>query len=231
MPTFYQPEISSGHLLPDESRHAVKVLRLGQGDEIELTDGKGSFCRASITKSDPQKCEFKITHREIIAKRDFSIHLAIAPTKNSERVEWMVEKCVEVGIEKISFILCKTSERKSINMERLEKIVVSAMKQSRQAWLPELVPLKPIEEFISQCTEKNKFIAHVDEQNLVYLKNQGTAASNAVILVGPEGDFTKEELGAANLAGFQKISLGPSRLRTETAGLSAVMLLNFLNQA
>ena len=230
MPTFYQPEISSGHLLPDESRHAVKVLRLGQGDEIELTDGKGSFCRASITTPDPRQCEFKIIQRENIAKRAFSIHLAIAPTKNSERMEWMVEKCVEVGIEKISFMLCKTSERKSINMERLEKIVISAMKQSKQAWLPELVPMKPIEEFISQCTEKDKFIAHVDEQNLVYLKNQGAAAANAVILVGPEGDFTKEELGVAILSGFLKVSLGPNRLRTETAGFSAVMILNLLNQ-
>ena len=230
MPTFYQPEISSGHLLPEESRHAIKVLRLGPGAEIELTDGKGGFYHANITKPDPRQCEFKITQHEIISKRAFSIHLAIAPTKNSERMEWMVEKCVEVGIEKISFILSKTSERKSINMERIEKIVISAMKQSKQAWLPELVPMKPIDEFISQCTEKDKFIAHVDEQNLVYLKNQGTAAANAVVLVGPEGDFTKEELGVAILSGFLKVSLGPNRLRTETGGLSAVMILNLLNQ-
>lgn len=231
MPTFYQSEISIGHLLAEESKHAAKVLRLREGDEIELTDGKGNFYQGRITKPDPRQCEFEIIQQAVIPKRDFFIHLAIAPTKNADRMEWMVEKCVEVGIEKISFILCKTSERKSVNMERLEKIAISAMKQSKQAWLPDLVQMVTIENFIGQCTERHKFIAYVDDKNPVHLKNQGTVGSDYIVLVGPEGDFTKEELTIAISSGFQKVSLGLTRLRTETAGLTAVMTLNLLNQS
>ena len=230
MHTFYQPEISTGQLLPDESWHALKVLRLKEGDEIKLTDGKGNFCRAKITKADPRLCEFKSIQQEQITQRAFSIHLAIAPTKNSERIEWMIEKCVEIGIEKISFIQCKTSERKSMNMERLEKIVISAMKQSGQAWLPDITQMMPFEKFVSNSAERNKFIAYVDGTNQVFLKNQKTVGSDSVILIGPEGDFTKEELAMATSADFLKVSLGPNRLRTETAGLVAVMTLNVITK-
>ncbi|CAN5442363.1 16S rRNA (uracil(1498)-N(3))-methyltransferase [soil metagenome] len=230
MPLFYQPEITLGHLLSEESKHAIRVLRLESGAEIELTDGKGGFYKAKITTADPHECGFKVIQSSVICERAFSIHLAIAPTKNADRIEWMIEKCVEIGIEKISFIQCKTSERKSINMERLEKIVISAMKQSRKAWLPEVTFMVPFEKFVSESKESQKFIAHVDDKNPDMLKNLANPRSKYVVAIGPEGDFSNEELAIANAAGFKKVSLGPSRLRTETAGLTAVMTLNFLNQ-
>ncbi len=230
MHLFYQPEITLGHLLSEESKHAIRVLRLEVGTEIELTDGKGGFYKAKITNADPHECGFKVTQSSVICERAFSIHLAIAPTKNADRMEWMVEKCVEIGIEKISFIQCKTSERKTINIERLEKIVVSAMKQSQKAWLPEVSFMVPFQKFISESNDALKFIAHVDDKNPDHLKNLATPRSKYVIAIGPEGDFTKEELEMAYLSGFKKVSLGPSRLRTETAGLAAVMALNLVNQ-
>ena len=231
MHTFYQSDVSSGYLLAEESKHAVKVLRLGFRDEIELVDGKGNLYHTRITSPDPHKCEFEILSSTFIPKRNFSIHLAIAPTKNADRIEWMVEKSVEIGIEKISFLLCKTSERKSINMERLEKIVVSAMKQSQQAWLPEIIQMISLQKFMEERPETQKFIALVDDKNPNLLRHLASPQSEYVILIGPEGDFTEEELVAASAAGFKKVSLGPNRLRTETAGLAAVLALNLLNQA
>ena len=142
----------------------------------------------------------------------------------------MVEKSVELGVEKISFVRCATSERKAINMERLEKIVVNAMKQSQQAWLPELVPIMPLEEFIRVCKERHRFIAHVDSGNPVLLKQLAVPYSDYVAMVGPEGDFTGTEIASAVSHGFKKVSLGSSRLRSETAGLAIVMTLNLLNQ-
>lgn len=228
--TFYQSNVSSGYLLSEESKHAVKVLRLISGAEIQLADGKGNFYHARITSPNPNKCEFEILTSTANPKRNFSIHLAIAPTKNADRMEWMVEKCVEIGIEKISFLLTKTSERKSINMERLEKITVSAMKQSQQAWLPEIVQITSLQAFLKERPETQKFIAHVDDQNPNRLQHLASPRSDYVILVGPEGDFTEEELDVASSAHFKKVSLGPHRLRTETAGLVAVTALNQVNQ-
>lgn len=230
MHTFYQSDVSSGYLLADESKHAVKVLRLVSGDEIRLADGKGNLYHARISSPDPFKCEFEILTSAAIPKRTFSIHLAIAPAKNSDRMEWMVEKCVEIGIEKISFLLCKTSERKSINMERLEKIAVSAMKQSEQAWRPEIFQMIPLTTFIAERPETQKFIAHVDDKNPHLLQHLASPRSDYAVLVGPEGDFTEEEVEAASSHGFRKVSLGPTRLRTETAGLAAVIALNQINQ-
>lgn len=197
---------------------------------MQIVDGKGSFYKAIITNADPHECGFTIKSTITIAKPDFSVHLAIAPTKNADRMEWMVEKAVEIGIDKISFIQCKTSERKTINLERLEKIVISAMKQSQKAWLPEIAPMIPFERFISASGGTEKFIAHVDSQNPIQLKSAARPSGNYLILIGPEGDFTNDELAVAHSAGFQKVRLGPSRLRTETAGLAAIMTLNLLNQ-
>lgn len=230
MNLFFVPDRSQHHLSPDESRHAVKVLRLVKGDKIELTDGKGNLYTARLSKPDPKGCEFQITSTIPIPRRSFSIHLAIAPTKNSDRMEWMVEKCVEIGVEKISFVLCKTSERKFLNLERVEKIAVNALKQSHQAWLPMIAQMVPLEKVIAKQTEKQKFIACVDEKNPTHLTQLVTPKSDYVVLIGPEGDFAKEELDMALSAGFQKISLGPTRLRTETAGLFCVTALNILNQ-
>ena len=229
MPLFYQPEITVGHLSKEESGHASRVLRLTAGDEIQITDGRGNLYKALIREPDPTKCKFEILAQSSIPRRAFSVHLAIAPTKNADRMEWMVEKCVEVGIEKISFITCKTSERKTINLERFEKIIVAAMKQSQQAWLPVICELIPFREFITATTEAQRFIAHVDSENPHHLTRAAALAGEYLVLIGPEGDFSLDELALAATSGYQKVSLGPHRLRTETAGLAAVMMLNMLN--
>ena len=229
MALFYQPEISSEVLAPEESRHAVKVLRLESGDVIELTDGKGKLCRARLTETNPRQCAFKITESVSVPRRNFSIHIAIAPTKHLDRMEWMIEKCVEIGVEQISFILCKTSERKVISMERLDKIVISALKQSRQAWLPVLSEIMPIGKFLHASTSSQKFIASVDETNPHHLAQIATPQKDYTVLIGPEGDFTKEEILSATSHGFRVASLGPNRLRTETAGLTACCILNLIN--
>lgn len=228
-PLFYQPDLSLGHLAEEESRHAVKVLRLTEGSVCDITDGKGQYVQARLTKADARQCPFLIIERKAIPKRPFSIHLAIAPTKNMDRMEWMVEKSVEMGIERISFLQCKTSERTSLNMERVEKIAVSAMKQSQQAWLPDLAPIMPFSTFVRSCQENLKFITTVDKQNPRHLKDLAPAGSDYAVLVGPEGDFSAEELAIAGAAGFLPASLGPNRLRTETAGLFVVAVLNLVN--
>lgn len=229
MNLFYQSSIPQGvhHLDREESHHAIRVLRMDKGQALELTDGKGSFYVAKIVTADPKKCAFEITEKKQVAKRDFQIHIAIAPTKNADRIEWFIEKATEIGVDQISFMLCKNSERKSINFDRLEKVAVSAMKQSRQAWLPRLSELTPFKEILAVSADQ-KFIAYVDASNPKHLNSISMPKKNYLVLVGPEGDFSKEELELAEKTGFEKVSLGPNRLRTETAGLVAVQSLNFI---
>lgn len=231
MNLFYQPNISQGihHLDREESHHAIRVLRLDKAQSLNLTDGQGSFYIAKIVKADPKKCEFEITEKKQVAKRDFHIHIAIAPTKNADRMEWFIEKATEIGVDQISFMLCKNSERKSINFERLEKVAVSAMKQSQQAWLPHLSEMTSLKEILTASGDQ-KFIAHVDGSNPRQLQSIAKPKKNYLVLIGPEGDFSKEELEVAEKTGFEKVSLGPNRLRTETAGLVAVQNLNFIQQ-
>jgi 16S rRNA (uracil1498-N3)-methyltransferase len=226
---FYQPEIPNGvfTLSPDESKHVIKVLRLKEGDRIDITDGKGVFYEAQITHPDSLKCVFAVQSTRAQARKAFRIHIAIAPTKNTDRIEWFVEKTVELGIDHISFILCANSERKSLKLDRLEKVAISAMKQSRQAWLPQLTPLLPLKDVLVSDV-KQKFIAFVDNQNSQHLKS-APAGGDYLVLVGPEGDFSQEELQRAQERGFQKVSLGNNRLRTETAGLAACHILNLIN--
>ena len=230
MNLFFQPEIKRGalHLDAEESHHAVRVLRLTEGSEIQLTDGKGFFYSAKISKANPKKCEFEISEEQPVIKRDFSIHIAIAPTKNSDRTEWFVEKAIEIGVEKITFLLCQNSERKKINIERIQKIAVGAMKQSQQAWLPEVVDLKKFGEAIKENADQ-KFIAVVDSKNPVHLKHLATQRKKYFVLIGPEGDFRPDEIEQALKNNFQKVSLGPNRLRTETAGFVSVDILNLIN--
>lgn len=230
MNLFYQPAIAQGilHLDPDESRHAVKVLRLKNGDALELTDGYGYRYRAFIADADSKKCSFTIVEKTEIPSRDFNIAIAIAPTKNIDRTEWFIEKAVEIGIDKIHLLLCRSSERKTVNQERIIKITVSAMKQSGQARLPYVSGLIPFTEIISQEAEQ-KFICHVDATNPDQLKSMATPGKSYLVLIGPEGDFSKEEIQLAIEHGFKKVSLGPNRLRTETAALTACQLLNFIN--
>jgi 16S rRNA (uracil1498-N3)-methyltransferase len=228
---FYQPLIPKGifYLDPEESKHCIKVLRRVKGDLLRITDGKGFFYDAFITKADAQQCFFEITKTIPEPVRNFSIHIAISPTKNPERIEWFVEKAVELGVDEISFIHCKTTERPYIKIERLEKVAISAMKQSLKATLPKVNDIIKLDTLIKQSKEVSKFIAYVDHSNPAHLQKISIAASNYLVLIGPEGDFSESELMIAIQQGFQKVSLGSSRLRTETAGLSACHILNLIN--
>ncbi|MBI3218359.1 MAG: 16S rRNA (uracil(1498)-N(3))-methyltransferase [Bacteroidetes bacterium] len=230
MNLFYLPGIDEGihHLDVEESRHAVKVLRMSAGDQITLADGKGTWYFARITNADAKKCTFEVQKKKYFPKKDYSIHLAIAPTKNADRIEWLVEKNVEMGIDEISFMQCQTSERKNINIDRIEKIAISAMKQSEQAWLPMINALKPFREIV-QIQADQKFIGHVDVTNPHHLKALAQPKKKYLILIGPEGDFSNGELELAQKNGFEKISLGANRLRTETAGMVACQVLHLIN--
>jgi 16S rRNA (uracil1498-N3)-methyltransferase len=198
------------------------------GDTLELTDGNGFLYRAVIDDADSKKCSFTIVDKKEIPIRDFNISIAIAPTKNIDRTEWFIEKAVEIGIDAIHLLLCKNSERKTVNQERIMKIAVSALKQSGQARLPYLSDLIPFKEIISHTAEQ-KFICYVDVTNPDQLKSMAKPKHSYLVLIGPEGDFSKEEIQIAVESGFKKVSLGPNRLRTETAALTACQVLNFIN--
>ena len=226
MQLFYQPLLPEGvhHLDTDESRHAVKVLRLKEGDEITVIDGKGGFYHVKITNPDQCKCGFELVESRQ-EKRTIGIkHIAIAPTKNIDRIEWFVEKAVEIGIDRISFVQTFNSERKVIKIDRIERKAISAMKQSIKATLPQIDELVPLKSFLAENHNCNKFIAHVDFDNPQHLKDE--IEIDNLVLIGPEGDFSEEEISSAQDAGFVKVSLGESRLRTETAGIVAAHILN-----
>jgi 16S rRNA (uracil1498-N3)-methyltransferase len=227
MHLFYQeqlPEIK--YLDQDESKHCVKVLRMQAGDEINIIDGKGTFYKATITEAHPKKCQFEIIETSAERTPSFHRHLAIAPTKNMDKMEWLVEKATEMGIDEISFFQSFHSERKVIKIERLEKKVVSAMKQSLKARKPILNEILPLGKILKNIKAENKLIAYVDFENKIHMKNELSDEQDTLILIGPEGDFTHEEVNNAIDHGFKKVSLGNSRLRTETAALAAVHLMN-----
>ena len=229
---FYCPDIlHSFTLSEEESQHAVRVLRLQSGDELEVVDGAGGYYLAVVTNPHPKHCEFQI--KETITeygKRDYRLHIAIAPTKNIERLEWFIEKCTEIGVDEITPILCRFSERKIIKPERLEKIIVSAAKQSLKAYFPILNPMCSFRDFIQQTTVSQKFIAHCYEQDKQLLQHIYQKPSDALILIGPEGDFSLEEVQAAIQHRFLPVSLGSSRLRTETAGIAACHTVALMNE-
>ncbi|WP_085536228.1 16S rRNA (uracil(1498)-N(3))-methyltransferase [Massilibacteroides vaginae] len=232
MQLFYTPDIHSNPELPeDEARHCIRVLRLGEGEEINLTDGKGSFYKAIIEQANPKHCLISI--KETIqqpALWPFQLHIAVAPTKNIDRMEWFAEKATEIGIDAITCLNCRYSERKELKKERVEKILISAMKQSLKATLPKLTGMTDFKAFIKQPFEGKKFIAHCEEGEKPLLKQVCQPGDNVLILIGPEGDFSPEEIKLANEAGFTAISLGESRLRTETAALVACQTVHFINQ-
>lgn len=231
MNLFYQPLIPEGthHLDAEESKHCVKALRKKAGDQIGITDGKGFFYEAIITKANPFQCDFKIVNQVGESRGEFFIHIAIAPTKNTHRIEWFVEKAVEFGIQKITFIECERSEAVHLKPERLKKIAISAMKQSVKASLPTIEGPVSVKELISNAPETVKFIAHVDYANAAHLKDVAKKMQQYVVLIGPEGDFSPDELEWAQQHAFVKVSLGSSRLRTETAGMAACHILNLIN--
>lgn len=231
MSLFYAPEIPEGNysLDPEEARHAVKVLRLQKGESIHLTDGKGKIYDAIISNISKSSCDFLVNSTKEIPRRNYYIHIGIAPTKNIERIEWFVEKSTEIGIDEISFMQCQNSERKVINTERIQKKAISAMKQSGGAWLPKINSMVPFDQIIQSPTDSIKFLAHVDPSNIKYLK-KAKPNGRYIVLIGPEGDFTDEEIKVAIREGFQKVSLGRSVLRTETAGIAACHILNLINE-
>lgn len=233
MNLFYQPGIPDGilYLDGDESRHCVKVLRKKAGDAIAVTDGKGFFYDAVITKADAVQCFFEIRHSTAVPKKDHFIHIAISPTKSADRIEWFVEKATELGVDRISLIDCKNTERSFIKTERLVKVAVSGMKQSLKAVLPRIEDhLLQFTEVVEQCQEQEKCIAFVDPQNQLHLHDAVAAKRSYCVLIGPEGDFSFEELKTATDHGFRKVTLGPSRLRTETAGMAACHILNLIQR-
>ncbi len=233
MQLFYTPDIKTNiyTLNEIESKHCIKVLRLNVNDHIQLIDGKGNFYEAKIIDSNPKKCIVEIIETtKDFGKRNHYLHIAIAPTKNIDRFEWFLEKATEIGIDEITPILCEHSERKTIKAERLEKIIVSAIKQSIKAYKPKLNDLMNYSDFIQQNFNGVKYIAHCEENKKVLLKNTYSKGQNVIILIGPEGDFSPKEIDKAINNNFTEISLGENRLRTETAGVVACHTINLLNE-
>ena len=228
MHVFYTPDIQTSTELPEEeAQHCVRVLRLTAGDEINLTDGKGNFYRAEISVATHKRCLVNI--KETIYQEplwDGHLHIAMAPTKNMDRNEWFAEKATEIGFDELTFLNCRFSERKVIKTERIEKILVSAIKQSLKARLPQLNEMTDFNKFITQPFKGQKFIAHCYEGEKPLLKDVLTKGEDALVLIGPEGDFSEEEVKKAIEKGFVPISLGKSRLRTETAALVACHTMN-----
>ena len=223
-PLFYQPLLSEGitSLDNDEAHHA-KVLRLSANDEILVTNGKGLMVTARIS----EKNSFTILEQKT-NPRPCSVNLFVAPTKNADRVEWLVEKATEIGVASITPVHCTRNERKNINHDRLLKMAISAMKQSQQAWLPDIKELTPFKDIFAKKFDQS-FIAYVDHSNPDQLKNLAKAGGSYGLLIGPEGDFTAEEINLAIAHHWKKVSLGPTRLRTETAALVGVLTLLQLN--
>ncbi|MFR9652114.1 MAG: 16S rRNA (uracil(1498)-N(3))-methyltransferase [Rikenellaceae bacterium] len=236
MQLFYCEHIEGDRVTLDreESTHAVRVLRRGVGDSINIIDGRGTLFSATIVKADIKGCVVEIFSKITdYGERNYKLHIAIAPTKNIDRFEWFLEKSTELGCDHFTPLLCDRSERKVVKDERSGKIIMSAVKQSLKAFLPHHDTLTRFDEFISQEFEGYKrFIAHCsDEQSeRLLLRDQIKAGDKVVILIGPEGDFSPSEVQRALECGFLPISLGTARLRTETAGVMCASLLNIINQ-
>lgn len=232
MHVFYTPDIQTRAELPEEeAAHAVRVLRLQAGDEVTLTDGKGNFYRAEIGTTTNKRCLLNIV--ETLPQEAMwsgHLHLAMAPTKNMDRTEWLAEKATEIGFNELTFLNCRFSERKVIKTERIAKILVSAIKQSLKARLPQLNEMTDFNKFITQPFGGQKFIAHCYEGEKPLLKDVIRKGEDSLVLIGPEGDFSEEEVKKAIDSGFVPISLGKSRLRTETAALVACHIMNLQNQ-
>lgn len=233
MDLFYCPDIAQTHeLSEEESLHCVKVLRMREGEELLVVDGKGGKYYAQIATAHPKRCALHI-HRveQEPPRQEGRVHIAVAPTKSIDRMEWFVEKATEIGIDEITLLRCRYSERKEVNIDRLRKIAVSAMKQSQKATLPLLHPLTDVKRFVESCLSEQRAIAHCYKGSpRLLLKGYYLPAHDITVLIGPEGDFSEEEVAAAIGRGFQPVSLGESRLRTETAALVACHTICLLNQ-
>lgn len=229
---FFTQKIENGFAVfeEEEGRHLTSVLRKKTGDLLQLTDGKGFFYEAELTDAGKRQVLARIVSKtEAAILRPARLHMAIAPTKQMERLEWFLEKATEIGVDEITPLLCKRSERDTLRLDRLEKILVSAMKQSLRAWLPKLNQPTRFQDFVKKSGEAQKRLAWCADEPLPHLKNTLSPNQDVVIAIGPEGDFSPEEVQLALANGFQGVSLGQARLRTETAGLLAVTLFNVVN--
>ena len=228
MNIFYCHNVLGPVLLLDEneSQHAVKVLRLSAGDHVLVMDGKGSICTAEIINPHHKKCECKVLEKSISPKRPFHLHLAIAPTKLNDRMEWFLEKAPEIGVEEITPVICARSERRQTNHERFNKVLVAAMKQSMNPWLPVLNEQQDLGKFLAQ--NEPGFIAHCMNSSRTALKNTNLDSTRITVLIGPEGDFTEAEVLTALQKQWTPVSLGETRLRPETAGLVACHTVTML---
>ena len=234
MQLFFQDKISEPitTLSEEESKHLIRVLRKKQGDPITLTDGKGMIYESVILDANPKKTSLKILSKTEAEVDSFFIHLAIAPTKNPDRMEWMVEKITEIGFHELTLIETMNSERSFLKTDRLQKKIISACKQSIKFRTPKLNPNIKFNDLIksNEFNDFQKFIAYVDEDQKHHLMDLAKPGKKYLILIGPEGDFDPKEIQLAFQSGFQAVSLGKSRLRTETAGLSAVQMFQVVNR-
>lgn len=231
MQLFFHPNlyINTIELPEDESKHCVRVLRKKVGDEIILIDGKGNKATCTITDDNPKKCKLEIVKKVHFNTKKIGLHIAIAPTKNFDRMDWMLEKCTEIGVSEITFIESENSERNKINMERCEKILIQSIKQSKQYWLPKLNNITSFKQFVSnqKTTDLNCLIAWCNEQTKT-INESIDLKKSTLILIGPEGDFTELETKMAIENNFKTISLGQNILRTETAAVYASAIINNL---
>ena len=233
---FYVPDaLTATELPPDEAMHALRVLRLKIGDEMMLMDGEGNYYRAEVTLAHTKHCMYEI-REQLPQQRQWMphLHLAIAPTKMMERMEWLTEKAVEVGVDEITFLNCQFSERRLVKIPRMEKIMIAAVKQSHKAWRTKINEMTAFNDFLQQPISGRKYIAHCYEEiPRTYLFDElrkPAETVDATVLIGPEGDFSIEEVKNAVAAGYVSVHLGKSRLRTETAGLSAVMMMQLAQE-
>lgn len=230
---FYTTEIE-GHwatLEEGEARHCAQVLRKQQGDALHFVDGQGGMYKGHLIEVGKKSCRIQIDERiDVVAPSAVNLHLAVAPTKNIDRFEWFLEKATEIGISSITPLLCQRSERRRLRPERLERVLIAAMKQSLKAQLPLLNPLTTFSDFIQSPLTGQGMIAHCIENNKRSLKQTYQAGNDVCILIGPEGDFSGEEIDLALQQGFKAVSLGEARLRTETAALVACHSIHLLNQ-
>ena len=233
MVVFYHPDLSDSviKLSAEESRHCVKALRHKEGDIVEITDGHGRMAKGEIAVALPSDCLVNIISVKETEPRRLKLHIAVAPTKNSDRIEWFVEKSVEIGIEKISFIICDHSERPKIDLERLHRIAVAALKQSQTTLLPEM-ELLSFHEFIEKQKEESstKYIAWCDSENTAQFVNESVGEGEVLLLIGPEGDFSENEISICRSFHFKEIKLGNRRLRTETAALYGCVAVAAMNE-
>ncbi len=232
---FYHPtldnSVSQFAFSPEESRHIVRVLRKKEGDQLHITNGKGYVFLSEITSADPKKCAGRVLKSQKVLPARFELHMAVAPTKRLERFQWFLEKATEIGVSEITPIYCERSERDKFAAERLERVLQEGMKQSLRAYLPKLNPLTAFADFVKGDLPGLRFIAHCEDDEKMDLKRRVAPDKDVVVLIGPEGDFTRPEIELAYESGFLPVSLGPSRLRTETAALVACVTVNLVNSA